>query len=312
MREITQMNKVLITGGTGFIGSAVINALSRNDYEIHATYRSVPGVNQPWVHWHKCDLTSDADVQSLFHSLKPDYLIQMAWCTGQGTYWTDPANLDWVTINMTIARAFVKNGGSRCLFAGTSAEYDWSSSSTLNEHATNLKPLLLYGGAKLATYWVLRKYFEQEKLSFAWLRFFNPFGEGEDVKRLIPKTCMRLLRGELLTFDAALSLRDFLHIEDVGEAIADLLKTDVRDAVNIASGEAVSVRNLVSEIATIYQRSDQVAFAEPTEKDLIADMVVADTSLLNNIIKWRPKKTFYHRLEQTCRWWQRQIITNQV
>ncbi len=310
MQEIMQMNRVLITGGTGFIGSAVINALSRTDYEIHATFRSQPGETQPWVHWHQCDLASKDDVHALFKAVEPRFLIQLAWCTGQGTYWTDPANLDWVTINMNIARAFVENGGSRCLFAGTSAEYDWSGGEPLNEHATNLKPLLLYGGAKLATYWVLRRYFEQEQLSFAWLRFFNPFGEGEDVKRLIPKTCIRLLRGEHLSFDAALSLRDFLHIEDVGEAIADLLHKDVTDAVNIASGNAISVRNLVSEIAAIYKLSGQVTFAEPTEKDLITDMVVADTSLLNNIVRWQPKKSFHHRLEQTCRWWQRQIITN--
>jgi nucleoside-diphosphate-sugar epimerase len=298
------MKRLLVTGGSGFIGQAVIRSLGSSEYEVHATYMSSDPPESENIQWHKCDLLDPTQQQNLFKNLKPAYLIQLAWCTGQGTYWKDHSNLDWLAANVAIARNFVQNGGVRCVFAGTSAEYDWSGNLPLNEFSTPLIPLQLYGGSKLALYWTLTRFFEQESISFAWVRFFNPFGEGENVLRLIPKTCLRLLKGEKLQFDAALSLRDFLHIDEVGTAVTHVLQSAVTGAVNIGSGKPVSIRKIIESIALNYNRTSQISFAESSQNSSIPDAVTANTTRLTDECGWTSVQPFEHAMNVTCKWWQ--------
>lgn len=300
------MIKVLVTGASGFIGSSVLKVLRTKSFEIHAVGNATIGKSTETVMWHKVNLLDEPEVSSLFARIRPDYLIQLAWCTGQGSYWTDPSNLEWITANLNIAKHFVAQGGKRCLFAGTSAEYDWSSNEPLNENATRLTPHLLYGGCKLGLYWALRRYFTQEKISFVWTRFFNPFGEGEDSKRLVPKTCLSLLSGKQLQFDAALSLRDFLHVEDVAEASVHLLLSEADGAVNVGSGVAITVKEVVSTIARYYNLLDNVTFAPFIGSPVPDDAIVADTTRLNIEYGWVPVKTFTERMSHTCEWWKLQ------
>jgi nucleoside-diphosphate-sugar epimerase len=297
------MKKVLVAGGSGFIGTAVVRALTNSGMEIHATCNSKRPIDNDQVTWHRLNLLNKEEVVSLFNEVRPEILIQLAWCTGQGKYWKDVANLEWITANIFIAQQFVANGGQRCVFAGTSAEYDWSGNEPLNEATTPLKPLLLYGGSKLALYWVLTRYFEQESVLFKWVRFFNPFGEGEDRLRLIPKTCLRLLANENLQFDAALSSRDFLHIDDVATAVCSVVLSDVSGAVNIGSGQPVTVRAVITAIADYYSQNSLITFADENMVDGLPDSVTADTARLNVECGFRTEKTFKQRIEQTCEWW---------
>jgi nucleoside-diphosphate-sugar epimerase len=301
---------VLITGASGFIGTSVLKALVSESFDLHAVYNSSMPKTEAKIKWHKVNLLDAGQVDFLFEKIKPEYLIQLAWCTGQGSYWTDEANLEWLSANLAIARSFVKYGGKRCLFAGTSAEYDWSFGNFLDEVKTPLKPLKLYGGAKLALFWALTRYFEQTKVDFVWARFFNPFGEGEDHRRLIPKTCLRLLNDEQINFDAALSERDFLHIDDVGDAVVNVLKGAAVGALNIGSGTPISVRNIVTMIARNYGRLKQISFSPTGSISQERDMVVANTDRLKKELGWQPVKMLEERINETCQWWNDQYKLN--
>jgi len=301
------MSTVLVTGAAGFIGASVIESLKHKGFTIHAVwYNRPPNIDSSLVKWHKANLLNLNDIQHLLARVRPTYLIHLAWCTSQDKYWTDPSNLQWLTSGIELARCFVNNGGRRCIFAGTSAEYDWTTGQVLKEGVSILNPQKLYGGSKLGLYWILKRYFEQEDVGFAWTRFFNPFGERENVKRLIPKTCLRLLNGENLFFDAARSLRDFLHIKDIGSAIVSVLQSKINGPVNIASGIAVSVRDVITTIAEIYQTEEQVHFSEDVPDLGAPDAVVADIELLTLDCNWSPDASFRERLEQTCAWWKTQ------
>lgn len=296
------MPRLLITGASGFIGRALVDALvARSGYELHAVTWGTPKVPlSEQVAWHECSLLEHKSVDALFAKIKPDSLIQLAWCADHATYWKDPANFDWLCANLNIARVFMRQGGRRAVFAGTSAEYDWSAQSPLNEIETPLKPQMLYGSCKLAAYWAIQSFFEQEGVSWAWARFFNPFGSYEDRRRLIPKVCLKLLAGEKLEFDAALSQRDFLHVDDVGSALAALALSEVQGPVNVGSGAPTSVRHVVTALARLMQKDDSVSFSGT---DGVADAVVADVTRLRDEVGWSPSRTLEERLQETCDWW---------
>jgi nucleoside-diphosphate-sugar epimerase len=296
------MSRILVTGASGFIGRALIKRLiSERNYELHAVARNIPqGALSMHITWHECNLFDEQSVGLLFASLRPDVLIQLAWCADHGSYWKDPTNFDWLSANLYIARCFVTEGGRRAIFAGTSAEYEWSSLFPLHETDTPLKPQQLYGSCKLAAFWAIKSFFEQEGVSWAWARFFNPFGPYEDRRRLIPRVCLNLLAGKILDFDAALSQRDFLHVVDVGSALAALAQSEVQGPVNVASGEAISIRDLVSTLARLMQKDHMVNFVGTQD---VADAVVADVSRLRAEVGWSPPRSFEDRLHETSEWW---------
>ena len=297
------MPPFLITGASGFIGRAVIESLQqRGGHEIHAvTWGPAKVPLAQGVEWHECNLLDPQSVEGLFATLKPEALIHLAWCADHATYWKDPANFDWLHASLNVARSFARNGGQRAVFAGTSAEYDWSGGSPLKEFETPLKPQMLYGSCKLACYWALKGFFEQEGISWAWARFFNPFGPYEDRRRLIPKVCLKLIAGERLEFDAAMSQRDFLHVDDVGSALAALALSEVQGPVNVGSGIATRVRDVVSAIARHLHREANVSFAE-APSTLAADAVVADGGRLRDEVGWTPVERLETRIGETCEW----------
>ncbi|MCX5951910.1 MAG: NAD-dependent epimerase/dehydratase family protein [Cyanobacteria bacterium] len=296
------MALLLITGASGFIGRALIESLiARGGNELHAVKWGIPKVPlSDRVCWHECSLLDHGSVDALFSTLKPEVLIQLAWCADHATYWKDPANFDWLSANLNIARAFVRQGGRRAVFAGTSAEYDWSGELPLKEFETLLNPQMLYGSCKLAAYWALKSFFEQDGVSWAWARFFNPFGPYEDRRRLIPKVCLKLLAGEQLDFDAALSQRDFLHVDDVGSALAALALSEVQGPVNLGSGERTLVRDLVSTLARITGHDGLVHFSEAAGE---SDAIVSDVTRLREEVGWSSSWTLERRLQQTFHWW---------
>lgn len=296
------MSRFLITGASGFIGRAVIESLlKRCGHEVHAvTWGSAKVPLAQGVVWHETNLLDRKSIEDLLRDVKPESLIHLAWCADHATYWKDPANFDWLYACLNVARLFVRNGGRRAVFAGTSAEYDWSRGLPLKEFETPLKPQMLYGSCKLACYWALKGFFEQESVSWAWARFFNPFGPYEDRRRLIPKVHLKLLGGERMDFDAATSQRDFLHVDDVGSAVAALALSDVQGPVNVGSGVAMRVRDVVTSVARHLGREDLVGFSRANAVD---DAVVADVSRLRDEVGWTPALGFGKRLEQTCDWW---------
>lgn len=300
------MPRLLVAGANGFIGRALVDSFSANSgFELHAVTRSAPkDLLSERATWHECSLLDKKSVVDLFAELRPEVLIQLAWCADHSTYWNDPANLDWLCANLNIARVFACNGGRRAVFTGTSAEYDWAVQAPLKEFDTPLKPQMLYGSCKLAAYWALQGFFEQEGMSWAWARLFNPFGPYEDRRRLIPKVCLKMLTGERLDLDAALSQRDFMHVDDVGSALAALAMSDVQGPVNVASGLPTSVRHVVTTLARLMQKESSVSFSGAGG---VVDSVIADVSRLRTEVGWSPQRSFDERLRSTCDWWHESV-----
>jgi len=298
------MKKILITGSTGFVGRAVTAEMIAAGYEVHSCSRTGRGA-VPGLQVHRADLLDKADVGALFRTVQPECLIHTAWCSGHGTYWTDPENLDWVGANAVIARQFVDQGGQYALFTGTSAEYDWSGNDPLREEDL-ARPNSVYGGAKLGSYISLEHFFGHNRVGFGWTRLFNPFGQFEDERRLIPKMCNKLLGGERVEFDAGMEKRDFLHVADIATAYRRILEERVTGVVNVASGVSVVVRDVVSLIAEAAGSPDSVSFSTPGT-DTRVSVIVADISKLKAITGWEPSQSLDSRIYQTVDWWRNKI-----
>jgi nucleoside-diphosphate-sugar epimerase len=268
---MTQVRKrVLVTGGTGFVGTETLPFLVEHGYEVHVLGRkaawngaALPGANS--LQFHQCDLLRQ-DCQNLLAEIRPSHLLHLAWYAEHGAFWHALENLDWVAASLRLVRAFAASGGTRAVLAGTCAEYDWSID-TLDEASTRLHPATLYGASKLALFQLLQSARDQLGISTAWGRIFFPYGPHDQSGKLLSAVIDGVRAGKAVACSDGLQVRSFIYVEDVARAFVDLLDGEVTGAVNIATDEVSSVRDMVSLAARLSGDESLVQFgARPMQK----------------------------------------------
>jgi nucleoside-diphosphate-sugar epimerase len=244
------MKTLLLTGGTGFIGRQAVPRLRDQGFEVHVvahSKRSDQNIAEG-VHVHYCDLFDFSEQRSLLSRIRPSHLVHFAWCATPGVFWTSPENLRWVQASLELLKNFAAFGGRRTVFAGSCAEYDWSYG-YCSEGITPTAPRSLYGTCKNALRQIFTEYCRQENISGGWGRISFLYGPCEATSRLIPSVITALLDGKPAPCTRGSQIRDFLHVEDVASAFCAFLTSEVEGVVNIASGRATSIKEVVELIA---------------------------------------------------------------
>ncbi len=241
------MPRILVTGASGFLGRHIVAALAKAGHEPVALSRSgaeIPGAAMSLT----CDLLDGEAMRAAISEARAETLIHCAWEADPRQRWHSLSNLDWLAASIALARAFAEQGGKHFLFVGSCAEYDWSQP-VLSEETTPLNPATLYGAAKAATGIALGGAAAALGVRFTWARVFFCYGPGEPKGRLVRDVIDGLSAGQRVPCSDGLQQRDFLHVADIGAALALLAASDFSGPVNIASGTAVAVRDVISEVA---------------------------------------------------------------
>ncbi|MFQ3665458.1 MAG: NAD(P)-dependent oxidoreductase [Sphingomonadaceae bacterium] len=268
-----------MTGGSGFVGRALVPILVRAGHEVHLFgRRTTPDAD---VTAHGVDLLRD-DPGPLLLAVQPDALVHLAWEATPGSFWQAPENLDWVATSVRLARSFALAGGRRIVVAGTCAEYDWSFL-RLEEERTPLRPHTLYGVAKASLLRLLRAAAPGLGLSLAWGRIFFPYGPFERPGRLLSSLIDGLAAGQRVAVTDGRQQRDFLHVEDVARAFALLLESNLQGPINIASGVARPVRTLILEVARRMGREDLVDLGARSTQPGEPHVMIADARRIRAI-----------------------------
>jgi nucleoside-diphosphate-sugar epimerase len=235
--------------------------------------------------------------------VEPTQLLHTAWYVEPGGYWNSPRNLAWVAASLDLVRSFVECGGQRALVVGSCAEYDWNFGQC-HEQRTPKRPHSLYGTCKNALREMLTVYGAHVGLSLAWARPFFIYGPYEHPARLIPTVIESLLTGRPVDSTDGEQLRDFLHVEDAGEALARLLLSTVEGPVNIGSGHASTVREVVSRLGERLGRLELVRFGSKPRPPSDPAVLVADARRLNDEVGFVPQWDLENGLHRTIEWWQ--------
>lgn len=295
------MKRVILTGADGFVGRQAIVPLLEREFEVHAVSNVVPPRDLLFdrVHWHKIDLLAEDDVRHLTDTIGATHLLHFAWYVEHGKFWTSERNVAWLKASLNLFENFLANDGVRIVASGTCVEYELDTDDFLNEFSTPLKPQTLYGRCKLE----LQDKLAERSANYAWGRIFFLFGEHEHPDRLVPSVINSLLEGNFADCSHGRQLRDFLHVADVAGAFTALLDSTVEGSVNIASGEAKTIRELVEEIASIMGKPEKLRFDVVQTSDQEPKRIVADVMRLRDEVKWKPSNSPSERLEQTIGWW---------
>ena len=292
--------RVLVTGARGFVGSHTLQPLVEAGFEVHALSRRVGDPAAHAVTWHQGDLLTPGFAAAFVRGLQPTHLLHLAWETTHPTYWTSPANVQWVEASIALSRAFLEHGGTRIVAAGTCAEYDWREGGVCDEETTPLRPATLYGVAKLQFAEALRTLCIEHHAGFAWARFFFVYGPGEQPERLLPSVTGALRRGEVARCTSGQQRRDFIYVRDCASALVMLLLASASGTFNVGTGSAPSVRDVVTTIATVLDAADRVALGTLPERPDDPQLIVADIRRMQ-ALGWSPAYDLRAGIEETIR-----------
>jgi nucleoside-diphosphate-sugar epimerase len=293
------VSRVLVTGGTGFIGHHVLARLHAAGHDVHAATTGAPP-RADGVTWHRADLLASADV---VRDVAPEVLLHLAWYVEPGRFWTAPENVRWVEASLALLRAFATAGGRRAVLAGTSAEYDWGvPGGHCHERDTPLRPATLYGAAKHALHVVAAAYAEQAGFELAWGRIFFVYGPGEPDGRLVPSVGRALIAGEPVPTTRGDQVRDFMHVDDVAAAFVALADGAATGPFNVASGRPVAVRDVVDTLAELAGRPDLPQPGALPERADDPPVLVADVTRLRDELGFVPRIGLRDGLASTLDW----------
>jgi len=241
------MQRILVTGASGFIGRHVVVTLHEEGYRVVATTRQlkkldgVKGITQA-VEMDISDPPADA-----FDKLgRPEVLIHLAW-DGLPNYRSLHHFEREVPRSYGFIKALVEAGLKSVVVAGTCFEYGMQSG-PLSEDLPTM-PSNPYGFAKD----ILRRQLEyfQKAIPFrlTWCRLFYMYGQGQPSGSLYSQLRAAIERGdETFAMSGGEQLRDYLPVKEVSRYIVKLASCPVSvGLLNVCSGKPISVRKLVEQ-----------------------------------------------------------------
>lgn len=291
--------KVLVTGGTGFIGRNVVDELIKRGYEVHSLVYPPFAPEKDGLVQYEMNLLDKEVLEEFFKNHSFENLIHLAWYVGPKCHVHD-LNLDWTIATLNLLKFFKESGGKKFLGAGTISEYEYKYG-YLVEDQTPTDPQTLYGNSKNAIFNIAKVYCKQNNIDFKWPRIFNLYGPAEKPQRLMPSVINSCLKGEDVKVSDCLKFQDYLHVEDTARGIVDVFESDIHGAVNICSGKPVQLRTIVEKIAELTDFKGNILWgAIPAA---FGDDLVAGSNEKLKSIGWKPKYDLETGLIQTINWW---------
>ena len=188
---------------------------------------------------------------------------------------------------------------------GTSFEYDWAGG--MCAELTNTAPAdQLLRHLQDCLFELLSGYAEAVEFSMAWARIFFLFGPHEPPGRLLASVIRSLLNNEPALCSQGTQIRDYMYVEDVADALAAILDSDVRGPVNVGSQQPIAVRELVNQTADRIGRRDLVRLGALPTRSTDAPLVLADTTRLRAEVGWEPASAWLSGIDRTIAWWRQQ------
>lgn len=305
-------NKYLITGATGFIGANIARFLVSKGENVSIITRNKR------LNWRLSDISSEIKIYKsdilnpslsrIIDKIRPDYIIHMA-AYGVMADELDPIKMANINIKGTInlVNSLKENKFKLLINIGSAVEYGVKNHKITEEDL--LEPINDYGVTKAGTTLFCQKEGIKNNLPIITLRLFTPFGYYENRSRLIPSVILSAINNEPIRVSVPISVRDFIFIEDILDAIEHSVKRKTRpgEIVNIGSGDQHSVEEVVTTVMKLSKSISRVEWGAVKKQTRFIEpkKLEADISKAFRVLNWKPKYTFEKGLDKTIKWFRK-------
>ena len=296
--------RAIVTGGAGFIGSHVVEALRERGEDVHVFDNLASGKREnvpDGVPLHEGDIRNDAD--ATFDVVKPDACFHLAAQADVRVSVTRPDyDADVNVVGTVRVLEAARRHGAKVVFASTGGAIYGECDEPATEDFPR-QPLAPYGTSKLAGEEYVATYNRLYGTSHVVLRYGNVFGPRQDPHGeagVVAIFMSRLRDGEApRIFGDGRQTRDYVFAGDVAEATLAALEAD-GGVYNIGTGRETSVRELLEHIERVAGRQAAPEFVDPRAGEL--QRSVLDVSRAATVLGWRPRHSLDEGLGETWEW----------
>lgn len=307
--------RILVTGGAGFIGSELVQQLAAAgaqvcivDSLVNGKRENVEAVLGDRARLEVADIRDDERMTALLRGI--DLVFHLA-CLGVRHSIHSPRENHEVNATATLgllARAREQKVG-RFVYVSSSEVYGTAKRVPMTEEHPTF-PRTVYGSSKLAGECYARAYHDTYGFPTVVVRPFNAYGprchhEG-DSGEVIPKFLLRSMAGlPMIIFGDGTQTRDFTHVRDTARGIimAGIAEEGLGQTINIGQGSEISILDLARLVAEVVGRRDAaIEHIEPRPGDVLR--LYADTTRAQNQLGFRPEIGLREGLTDLKRWYE--------
>lgn len=304
--------KVLITGGTGFVGSHLTEELVRRGWDVTVIDNGLLGDTEnlenveDGISYFRGDITDETDLEKVFTDF--DVVFHLAAMSSSPQHQEKP--VEGIRINVEgsykVMEKCVEYGVPRFVYATTSSMYgsvEPPHSKGKGEEATNL-----YCASKMASEKYAEAVSKTSDLTCVGLRFFSIYGENERSKggfaNVISQFAWAMLNGESPTvYDDGSQRRDFIYVEDVVSALRLSSVSEIGEdskIYDVGTGESHSMNDVVKEINNLIEEDVFPDYIE-SPVDNYVEETEADSSGIRRDLGWSAETGFGEGVEKVVK-----------
>ena len=314
--------RILLTGGSGFIGSHLAERLLKDNHEVVSIDNLSTGslennhnlVKNDLFHHYTSELLSEEGIELLKKEIiECDVIYHLAAAVGVFNVVNHPAKTIKENIEITeIILDFAKDKNKKIVLFSTSEVYGKSTKLPFNEDddiilGPSKYSRWSYAASKLIDEFLGFSYYRQYNLPVVIVRLFNTVGPRQvgHYGMVIPRFVKQALNGDEITiYGTGKQSRCFCNVKDTVEALVDLINNDdcFGQIFNVGSSNEITIEGLAEKIIELTGSNSNITYIpyEEAYSEGFEDMMrrVPDCSKIEQYIGWKPKISLDETIEQ--------------
>jgi GDP-L-fucose synthase len=299
-------DRVLLTGGSGFFGRRIAEALKRHGYEVAAPGRP------------DFDLLDPDSTARTLEALRPGIIVHSAaYYGGLGICMAEPAQIFHrnVLMGLNLFDAAARSGVRKIMAIGSACSYPGGVAGNMKEDDIWSGPLHpsveAYGFTKKVLEVGLRAYGRGHGLTGQMPVVTNLYGENDVFGEYRSHVAAALIKKfadaaaaraeKVVCWGTGAPVREFIYSGDAAEAVARLLESGYTEPLNIGTGIGTSIKELAEIVARLTGFRGEIVW-DTTRSDGVLRKVL-DVSQMESILNWKPPTSLEAGLSRTIRWY---------
>lgn len=312
------VKKVLITGGTGFIGTHLVDQCIQEKYEVYvfAIKNDIDGIKKLKKLGDVHIITEDIDelLSNVEHHPCFDTIYHLA-SYGVDYRQQDVVKMTEVNVLLTAKLLEFAKMNKTKLFVnvGTAFEYGLNEGSMLSETDPDY-PQGLYAATKNAASKIGIAYCKIQDIPFTNVRLFGTFGPGEGLHKIVPMVMKAGITRSNLELTAGGQIRDYTYVKDIVFAlmlIGDRKESVVNETFNICTGKAISIKELIEIIIETCEFDDklfQFGALEYRKNEVMH--FVGSNQKIKEILNWETRTSLKEAIQETYEYYRNMLEDN--
>ncbi len=315
------MERVLITGVTGFIGNEVARKIC-DEYEVYGLVRTTSNKNAlnpikdilGKIEIRYGNLTDFSAIRKIVKDISPHYIIHLGAATAVRHSFENPLEFQetthLATVNLVHAALDLAEF-KKFIFASTMETYGDQDQKTPFKEDLKLNPLSPYAVAKVASDYYIRMAGKAFDLPYFILRCCNTYGRKDNAGFVVEYMITQMLKNEPVYIGSPDAVRDLMFVDDHVNAYVTALKSDVKnDVFNFSPSNAVSMKELAEKLKEITGYKKEIIFSFPPgypSRPVVDPYLSLDATKAKSILKWEPRFSLEEGLKKTVEYWRKNI-----